>query len=218
MPASPVSVRWISGQKNVRHSKDVISFARKRGYFNGKDENSALPTLTANMMRNAPRLRRPRMELFPPLQTKMDKYFAWVNADSDVPMPLYSIPRQESLACRGYGTRCATCFGVLLDMTQDGRAPVPSTCLPAWRPMEYGQAAKKCKGIRAIATQQTGWARQPEPRLVARSRRRCCSLFGTDDATTPLFICALLYVGMTEVPPGTFAKGDINTLSLESNF
>ncbi len=35
---APYPSGGFQGQKNVRHSKDVISFARKRGYFNGKDE------------------------------------------------------------------------------------------------------------------------------------------------------------------------------------
>ena len=68
---------------------------------------------------------------------------------------------------------------------------------------------------RAIATQQTGWSFVSQSRDWLPDPVGGVFWFGTDDANTTVYMP--FYVGMTEVP-AELTKGDINTLSLESNF
>ena len=81
--------------------------------------------------------------------------------------------------------------------------------------MEYEVDGKKYCMERAIATQQTGWS------FVSQCRDWLPDLvggllwFGTDDTGTTVYMP--FYCGMTEVP-AELAEGDINTLSLGSNF
>lgn len=202
-------------KKNVRHSKDVISFARKRGYFNGKDEEFSFADAYGEHDAGTRRGCDGRVwSYFRRFNKDADKYFAWVNADSDVPMPLYIIPDRKVSLAEMQDSMRDLFQGTPYDMTQDvGAGPfhVPYR----WRPMEYEVDGKKYCMERAIATQQTGWSFVSQSRDWLPDPVGGVFWFGTDDANTTVYMP--FYVGMTEVP-AELTKGDINTLSLESNF
>lgn len=202
-------------KKNVRHSKDVISFARKRGYFNGKDEEFSFADAYGEHDAGTRRGCDGRVwSYFRRFNKDADKYFAWVNADSDVPMPLYIIPDRKVSLAEMQDSMRDLFQGTPYDMTQDvGAGPfhVPYR----WRPMEYEVDGKKYCMERAIATQQTGWSFVSQSRDWLPDPVGGVFWFGTDDTNTTVYMP--FYVGMTEVP-AELAKGDINTLSLESNF
>lgn len=205
----------LKDKENVRYSKDMISFARKRGYFTGKDEDFSFADVYATHDASTRRGCDARVwSYFRRFNKDADKYFAWCNADSDEPMPLYIVPdRKVSLAEMQESMRDHF-EGTPYEMTSDiGAGPyhVPYR----WRPMEYEVDGKKYCMERAIATQQTGWS------FVSQSRDWLPDLvggllwFGTDDTGTTVYMP--FYCGMTEVP-AELAEGDINTLSLGSNF
>ena len=205
----------LKDKQNVRHSKDMISFARKRGYFQGKDEDFSFADAYCEHDASTRRGCDARVwSYFRRFNNDADKYFAWVNADSDDPMPLYIIPdRKVSLADLQEAMR-DTFEGTPYAMTDDiGAGPyhVPYR----WRPMEYEVDGKKYCMERAIATQQTGWSYVSQSRSWLPDPVGGVLWFGTDDTNTSVYMP--IYCGVTEVP-AELGEGDINTLTLDSNF
>lgn len=205
----------LKDKNNVKYSKDMISFARKRGYFSGKDEDFSFADAYCEHDAGTRRGCDARVwSYFRRFNDDADKYFAWVNSDSDEPMPLYIIPdRKVSLADMQAAMR-DTFEGTPYDMTRDiGAGPyhVPYR----WRPMEYEVDGKKYCMERAIATQQTGWSYVSQSRDWLPDPVGGVIWFGTDDTNTSVYMP--FYCGLTEVP-AQLGQGDINTLDLNSNF
>lgn len=202
-------------KENVRHSKDVISFARKRGYFSGKDEDFSFADAFEHHTQSTRRGCDGRVwAYFRRFNPKADEYFAWVDAKSDEPMPLYIIPERKvsleemQLSMRDHYE------GTPYDMTGDiGAGPyhVPYR----WRPMEFEVDGKKYCMERATGTQQTGWSFVSQSRDWLPDPVGAVIWFGTDDANTSVYMP--FYGCMTEVPK-QLAPGDVNTFSYDSNF
>ena len=145
-------------KENVMHSKDVISFAKKRGYFNGKDEDfsfaDAYSTHDQGTRRGCDGRVRSYFRRFDP---KADKYFAWCNYESDEPMPLYIIPERKVSLKEMQESMRDHFEGTPFEMTSDIGSE-PNHVPYRWRPMEYEVDGKKYTNERAIATQQNGWS------------------------------------------------------------
>lgn len=205
----------LKDKENVRYSKDIIKFARKRGYFTGKDQDFSFADAFAEHDPSTRRGCDARVwSYFRRFNDGADQYFAWVNADSNEPMPLYIIPDRK-VSPEGMQDAMRDQFqGTPYDMTQDvGAGPyhVPYR----WRPMEYEVDGKKYLMERAIATQQTGWSFVSQSRDWLPDPVGGVFWFGTDDTNTSVYMP--LYCGMTEVP-AELAQGDINTFDINSNF
>lgn len=205
----------LKDKANVRYAKDMISFARKRGYFTGKDEDFSFADVYSTHEASTRRGCDARVwSYFRRFSKDADRYFAWCNGDSDEPMPLYIVPdRKVSLAEMQEAMRDHF-EGTPYEMTSDiGAGPyhVPYR----WRPMEYEVDGKKYCMERAIATQQTGWSYVSQSRSWLPDPVGGVLWFGTDDTGTTVYMP--IYCGVTEVP-AELAEGDINTLSLGSNF
>lgn len=205
----------LKDKENVRYSKDMISFARKRGYFTGKDEEFSFADAYCEHDPSTRRGCDARVwSYFRRFNKDADKYFAWCNGDSDEPMPLYLVPdRKVSLAEMQDAMRDHF-EGTPYEMTSDiGAGPYHSPY--RWRPMEYEVDGKKYCMERAIATQQTGWSYVSQSRDWLPDAVGGVLWFGTDDTNTSVYMP--IYCGVTEVP-AELAPGDINTLSLDANF
>lgn len=205
----------LKDKENVRYAKDMIKFARKRGYFTGKDQDFSFADAFAEHDPSTRRGCDARVwSYFRRFNDGADRYFAWVNADSNEPMPLYIIPDRK-VSPEGMQDAMRDRFqGTPYDMTQDvGAGPyhVPYR----WRPMEYEVDGKKYLMERAIATQQTGWSFVSQSRDWLPDPVGGVFWFGTDDTNTSVYMP--LYCGMTEVP-AELAQGDMNTFDINSNF
>lgn len=205
----------LKDKENVRYSKDLIKFARKRGYFTGKDQDFSFADAFAEHDPSTRRGCDARVwSYFRRFNDGADRYFAWVNADSNEPMPLYIIPDRK-VSPEGMQDAMRDQFqGTPYDMTQDvgaGSYHVPYR----WRPMEYEVDGKKYLMERAIATQQTGWSFVSQSRDWLPDPVGGVFWFGTDDTNTSVYMP--LYCGMTEVP-AELAQGDVNTFDINSNF
>ncbi|MDE7414446.1 MAG: C69 family dipeptidase [Muribaculaceae bacterium] len=202
-------------KENVMASKDVISFARKRGYFTGKDEDFSFADAYSD---HDPATRRgcdARVwSYFRRFAPDTEKYYAWCAGTSDEPMPLYVIP-EKKVSLKDMQWRMRDHFeDTPFDMTQDvgaGANKVPYR----WRPMEYEVDGKKYCMERAIATQQTGWSFVSQSRDYLPDPVGGVLWFGTDDTNTTVYMP--FYCGMTEIP-AQLDKGDINTFDIDSNF
>ena len=202
-------------KKNVLHSKDVISFARKRGYFSGKDEDFSFADAYENHDASTRRGCDARVwSYFRRFAPDTDKYYDWCAGKSDEPMPLYVVP-EKKVSLKDMQESMRDHFeGTSFDMTQDvGAGPyhVPYR----WRPMEYEVDGKKYCMERAIATQQTGWSFVSQSRDWLPDPVGGVLWFGTDDTNTSVYMP--FYCGMTEVP-SQLKPGDINTFDMDANF
>lgn len=205
----------LKDKEYVRYAKDMIKFARKRGYFNGKDEDFSFADAFAEHDAATRRGCDARVwSYFRRFNDGADSYFAWIDAKSDEPMPLYIIPDRK-VSPEGMQDAMRDLFqGTPYDMTQDiGAGPfhVPYR----WRPMDYEVDGHTYVMERAIATQQTGWSFVSQSRDWLPDPVGGVFWFGTDDTNTTVYMP--LYCGMTEVP-AELKQGDVNTLDLNSNF
>ncbi len=202
-------------RKNIKYSKDVISFARKRGYFNGKDEDfsfaDAYEIHTPSTRRGCDARVWSYFRRFAP---DMDQYYDWCAGNQGKPMPLYVIP-DKKVSLKDMQWMMRDHFeGTPFDMTQDVGAG-PNHVPYRWRPMTYKVDGKEYRNERAIATQQTGWSYVSQSRDWLPDPVGGLLWFGTDDANTSVYIP--FYCGMTEIP-NELKPGDINTFSWDANF
>lgn len=207
----------LKDKENVRYSKDLISFARKRGYFNGKDEDFAFADVYAQLDYGALRGCDARVwSFFRRFNPDAEKYFAWCNGESAEPMPLYIFPTKK-VTLADMKERMRDHFeDTPFEMTTDIGAG-PNHVPYRWRPMNFEVDGKKYVNERAIATQQTGWSFVSQSRAGMPDAVGGVLWFGTDDANTCVYMP--MYCGMTEIPAELgHGNGDMNTFSMTSNF
>ncbi len=205
----------LKDKENVRYSKDMISFARKRGYFSGKDEEFSFADAYCEHDPSTRRGCDARVwSFFRRFNKDAEQYFAWCNADSDEPMPLYVFP-DKKLSLEDMMASMRDLFqDTPYDMTKDpgaGSYHVPYR----WRPMEYEVDGKKYCMERAIATQQTGWSFVSQSRDWLPDPVGGRLWFGTDDTNFTVYMP--IYCSVTEVPL-QLKKGDIQTFDKDANF
>lgn len=205
----------LKDKKNVLYSKDLIPFARKRGYFNGKDEDFSFADAFENHTKDTRRGCDARVwTYFRRFQPEADKYFAWCNADSDDPMPLYIVPERKVSLKEMQESMRDHFEGTPYEMTSDIGAG-PNHVPYRWRPMDFEVDGHEYCMERAIATQQTGWSFVSQSRADLPDEVGGVLWFGTDDTNTSVYMP--FYCSMTEIPV-ELREGDITDFSFDSNF
>lgn len=202
-------------KENVRYSKDLFDFARKRGYFNGKDEDFSFADAFEDHTASTRRGCDARVwSYFRRFNKDADKYYDWCAGNSDEPMPLYIIPdRKVSLAEMQESMRDHF-EDTPFDMHHDIGAG-PNHVPYRWRPMDFEVDGKTYCNERAIATQQTGWSFVSQSRDWLPDEIGGVLWFGTDDANTCVYMP--FYCSMTVVPEQLKA-GNVNEFDMNSNF
>lgn len=205
----------LKDKENVLYSKDLIPFARKRGYFNGKDEDFSFADAFENHTKDTRRGCDARVwSYFRRFQPEADKYFAWCNSDSDEPMPLYIVPERKVSLKEMQESMRDHFEGTPYEMTSDIGAG-PNHVPYRWRPMDFEVDGHEYCMERAIATQQTGWSFVSQSRADLPDEVGGVLWFGTDDTNTSVYMP--FYCSMTEIPL-QLQEGDINNFSFDSNF
>ena len=199
---------------NCLYAKDVISFARRMGYFDGEDKDFSFRDAYNPIDFGGARACEARV--WSVFNTFSDGWFTLVDADGQTftvdaynyldfilgynlegELPLYVFPRKK-ISLKNVADMMRDHFeGTPLDMTQDIGAG--GNALPyRWRPMEFEHEGQKYVNERAIATQQTGFWMVCQARNYLPDRVGGIIWFGTDDAATsyltPLYAC------LTDVP------------------
>lgn len=200
------------------YSPDVIDFARKHGYYKGKDKDFDFSLAYAVTDFGALRGCDARVwSFFNRHASGMDKYLPWINeGDTDAVMPLWVKP-DSALTVRDMQWAMRDHFeDTPFDMTQDiGAGPfkVPYR----WRPMTFSVDGTEYTHERAIATQQTGFTFVAQLRDNVPDAMKGVLWFGVDDTNTCVYVP--IYCCVTEVPycyaPG---NGDMLTLSWDAAF
>lgn len=205
---------------NVMYAADVVSFARKKGYFSGKDEDFSFSKAYAPADFSAVRFCEARVwSFFNKWVSGMDKYLDAVDGkhlDSAEPMPLYFKPNKKLSLHDVMMSNRDHYEGTPFDVTQDvGAGPYVSPYRPT--PLTWDFEGKTYFNERPISTQQTAFTvviqvRQNYPNAIGG-----IIWFGNDDpnmvAYTPVYCCA------TNAPVCyTDAVADGVTFSWESAF
>ena len=145
-------------KKNVLYSKDVITFARKKGFFKGKDADFSFADAYAPADFGAIRYCETRVWSFYNKWVEgMDKYLDYVDGKhigQATPMPLYFKPKQKLSLSDVMNSMRDHYEGTPFDVTKDAGAG--EYCMP-YRPspLSWEYKGKKYFNERPISTQQS---------------------------------------------------------------
>lgn len=209
----------LKDKANCIYSKDVISFARKKGYFNGKDEEfdfsaAYAPADFGNLRGCDARV----WSYFNRFKAGMDKYLPYINGKKGAEVMPLAVQPDRKVTVRDVQNMMRDHYeGTPFDMTQDPGAKINYDVPYRWRPMEFKVDSATYSMERAIATQQTGFVFVSQMRSWLPNEVGGVLWFGVDDANTAVFVP--MYCCMTEVP-ASYAQGkaDLYTLDWNSAF
>ena len=205
-------------KENCIYSPDVVSFAREKGYFKGKDADFSFAKAYCPYDFSALRGCEARVwSFFRKYDTTMDQYTDFIKGDpSKEPMPLYVKPNRK-LSVQDVQNGMRDHYeGTDLDMTKDagaGSYKVPYR----WRPMTFEVDGQEYTNERAIATQQTGFVIVPQMRNWLPDAIGGILWFAVDDADMAVF--TPVYASVTDVPECyRVGNGDLLNFSWTSAF
>ncbi|MBE6248277.1 MAG: dipeptidase [Prevotella sp.] len=191
----------LKDKENVLYSKNVIKYARKMGWFSGKDEEFSWKNAYAFPDFGGRRICDARVWSFFNHHVKgMDRYLPWaLGKDKDAEdMPLWVIPDQK--------VSVADVMADMRDHYEGTPMAIDSTDIGAgiWEmpyrptPLYYKVDGKKYFNERPVSTQQTAWTFVSQMRSWLPREVGGCFWFGNDDpnmvAYTPI------YCSMTQQP------------------
>ncbi len=202
----------------IVYANDVISFAREKKYFDGKDEEFSFSDTYAPVDFSGARGCDARVwSFFRKFDPGMDKYTDYVTGKNlKNRMPLYIKPDRQ-LDMQDVANAMRDHYeGTVLDMTQDiGMGPHKSPY--RWRPMHWEYNGLNFLHERAIATQQTGWWYVAQGRSWLPNPIGGVLWFGVDDAATSCL--TPIYCSSTSVPEAfKVGNGDLLTYSETAAF
>ena len=204
-------------KENCMYSPDVVSFAREKGYFNGKDKDFSFTKAYCPYDFSALRGCEARVWAFMRKYDKsLDAYLPFLKGESDKPMPLY-VKADRKLTLQDVKNGMRDHYeGTEFCMTNDaGMGPykVPYR----WRPMTFKVDGQEYENERAIATQQTGFVLCAQLRNWLPDAIGGVLWFGVDDAATAVF--TPMYGSIKETPECfRVGNGDMMTFSWTSAF
>ena len=206
-------------KENVRYSKNVISYARKMGWFTGKDEEFSYNAAYAKPDFSGRRICDARVwTFFNRYADGMDRYIPWAEGrDKDAePMPLWVKPN-KLLTVADVETAMRDHFEdtpFALDSDIGGgiwEMPYRPT------PLYFTVDGKKYFNERPVSTQQSGFVFVSQMRAWLPNEIGGCFWFANDDANmvpfTPVYCCT------TEAPkPYNTPGADDLTFSMDNAF
>lgn len=204
--------------KNTIYAKDVISFAREKGYFSGKDEEFDFSAAYAPLDFGAARFSDARVwSVFRRVNPDMEQYVQYAQGDiSQNRMPLWVKPASKLSVQDVMSLMRDHYEGTSLDMTQDVGAG-PHALPYRWRPLTWKSEGQTYANERAISTQQTGFSLVGQARGWLPNEIGGILWFGVDDTYSTCY--TPIYSSSTRVP-ATFAvgNGDMLTYAPEAAF
>lgn len=207
----------LNDPENCIYSKDVISFAKEKGYYSGNDKDFSFAKAYNPLDFGGQRFCEARVwSFFNRYNKDMAKYVTYAQGKTQEPMPLYIKPdRKLSLADIQEMMRDHY-EGTALDWTNDvGAGPFKSPY--RWAPLTWKSDSEEYCNERPIATQQSGFVFTAQMRSWLPNPIGGVLWFGTDDADQTVF--TPMYCSITEVPECyREGNGDLYTFSWTSSF
>ncbi len=211
---------------NCLYAKDVISLAREKGWFSGKDKDFSFSDVYAPVTFSGARACDARVYAgFRKVASGMEKYDDYIQGriafggENHFPtnrLPLWIKPDKLLTVKDVMGMMRDHFEGTPLDMTIDpGTGPFG---LPyRWRGMTWKVDGETYVNERAASTQQTGFSFVAQSRTWLPDPVGGILWFGVDDTYSTCY--APMYCGMTEIPECfTEGNGDMLTYSETSAF
>ena len=205
-------------KENCLYSPDVVSFAREKGYFKGKDNEFSFAKAYCPYDFGALRGCEARVwSFFRKYDKTMDKYADFIKGDpSKEPMPLYIKPDRKLSVQDVQAAMRDHYEGTDLDMTKDEGAG-PYKVPYRWRPMTFKVDGQEYTNERAIATQQTGFVIVQQMRNWLPDEIGGILWFGVDDADMAVF--NPIYCSVYDAPECyRVGNGDLLNFSWTSAF
>jgi dipeptidase len=216
----------LNDDANCLYAKDVITFARKKGWFKGKDADFSFSDVYAPVDFSGARFSDARVFAgFNKVCSGMKQYEQYTlgnvlhGGENNFPtnrMPLWIKPDKKLNVQDVMGMMRDHYVGTALDMTKDvGAGPFK---LPyRWRPLTFKVDTLNYVNERAISTQQTGFSFVAQSRSTLPDPIGGILWFGVDDTYTTCYVP--MYCGITEIPECfKVGNGDMLTFSETSAF
>ncbi|HNW52016.1 MAG TPA: C69 family dipeptidase [Prolixibacteraceae bacterium] len=215
----------LNDSKNCLYSKDVISFAINRGWYDGVNKDFSFSDVYNPLTFDGARFCEARVwSAFNKITSGMDTYLDYAkgivkfgaHGFASNRMPLWIKPDKLLTVSDVMAMMRDHFEGTPLDMTSDiGAGPYK---LPyRWRPLTWKADSVEYCNERAVSTQQTGFS------FIAQSRSNYpdpiggINWFGVDDTYSTCYIP--MYCGMNKVPHSfEVGNGDMLTYSETSAF
>ena len=187
----------LKDKKNVMYSKDVISFAKKRGYFTGKDSDFSFSNAYAPADFGAIRYCETRVwSFYNKWIDGMERYLDYADGKhigkSEV-IPLYFKPKQKLSLHDVMNSMRDHYEGTPFDVTKDaGSGPYDAPYRPT--PLSWKYEGKSYFNERPISTQQTAGTFVVQMRDFLPNPIGGVIWYGNDDPNmvpyTPVYCCA----------------------------
>jgi dipeptidase len=207
----------LNDPSNCLYAPDVMSFAREKGWFKGKDSEFSFADTYAPLSFGAIRFCEGRVwSLFRRVNNTMEKYISYIKGESLERMPLYIKPDRK-LSLQDVMQLMRDHFeGTEFDMTK-GVAAGPYGSPYRWRPLTWEYQGQQCFNERPISTPQTGFTFVGQSRAYLPREIGGVIWFGLDDSYMTVYVP--LYACMTKTPYN-YSKGlgSLTQFSWESAF
>ncbi|MDI6779926.1 MAG: C69 family dipeptidase [Bacteroidota bacterium] len=207
----------LNDPNNCLYAPDVISFAREKGYFNGKDSEFSFSDVYAPLDFGAIRFCEARVwSIFRRVNSSMEKYISYIKCENLERMPLYIKPDKKISVHDAMRLMRDHYEGTELDMTK-GMAAGPYSMPYRWRPLTYEFEGQKYFNERPISTPQTGFSFIAQSRSWLPNEIGGVFWFGVDD--TYMTVYMPMYASITKTPYN-FSKGlgSLGQFTWESGF
>lgn len=181
------------------YAEDVISVAREKGYFTGKDKNFSFSDAYAPVDFGGARFCEARVwAAFNRVKAGMEKYLDYAMGENpDNKMPLWIKP-DKNLSVHDVMELMRDYYqNTPMDMTKDIGAG-PYSCIIRWRPLSWEVDGERYFNERATSTQQTGFSFVAQGRDWLPDPIGGIFWFGVDDTYSTVYVP--MYCGMTEIP------------------
>ena len=180
-------------KKNCMYSKDVVSFAREKAYFSGKDSEFSFSDTYAPLDYSGLRICESRVwSFFRQVNSEMDKYITYIKGETKERMPLWIKPNRKLSAQDMMGFMRDHYEGTELDMTKGCAAGAFGTIL-RHSPLVFKVDSVEYMHERPTATQQTGFTFVAQMRSSLPDYVGGILWFGVDDAGSnvymPVYCC-----------------------------
>ncbi len=208
----------LDDKDNCLYSPDVISFAREKGYFSGRNEDFSFADAYCPLDFSGLRACEARVWSFYNMFSKTtgQAYLPYIQGESKDPMPLYVKPdRKVSVRDIQHAMRDHY-EGTPLDITKD----LGAGCFASpyrLSPLTFNVNGQEYFNERPISTQQSGFVFVSQMRASMPDMVGGVLWFGLDDANMTVF--TPVYCQTDKVPyPYMQGNGDCVTFSWDSGF
>ena len=210
-----ISTFPLDDAENCLYSKDVISFAREKGYFSGKDEEFSFCDAYAPLDFIGARICEARVwSAFRRVADGMEKYIDYAMGENlSNRMPLWIKPSQKLSVYDVMELMRDYFQDTPMDMTKDIGAG-PYQCITRWRPLFWDIDSISYFNERATSTQQTGFSFVTQSRSYLPDHIGGILWFGVDDTYSTVY--SPMYCGITKVPE-SYAEGNGSMMDYSEN-